>query len=72
MSIIARWTSLSPYLLSLVRIFSAFVYAQYGYAKLFAYPQSMMPDGGTAHFPTLALAAGVLECFGGKIGRAHV
>lgn len=67
MSVIAHWTSASHYLLSTLRIFSAFIYSQYGAAKLFAYPTSMMPDGGTAHFPALAFFAGTLEFFGGSL-----
>jgi hypothetical protein len=34
----ARWRSLAPYLLSLLRIVSAFLFMQFGTAKWFAFP----------------------------------
>jgi putative oxidoreductase len=61
----ARWRSWSPYLLSLLRIVSAFLFIQVGTAKLFAFPGAVMPGGGTAPAWSLAWIAGVLEAFGG-------
>src|SRR5262245_32180807 len=61
----ARWRSWSPYLLSLLRIVSAFLFIQVGTAKLFAFPGAVMPGGGTAPAWSLAWIAGVLETFGG-------
>jgi putative oxidoreductase len=61
----ARWRSWSPYLLSLLRIISAFLFMQVGTAKLFAFPGAVMPGGGTAPAWSLAWIAGVLEAFVG-------
>jgi len=60
----ARWRSWSPYLLSLLRIVSAFLFIQVGTAKLFAFPGAVMPGGGTAPAWSLAWFAGVLEVLG--------
>lgn len=60
-----RWNSLSPYLLSLLRIIAAFLFVQYGTTKLFAFPAAVMPDGGTAPLNSLAGVAGALELVGG-------
>jgi len=66
-SAISHWTSASPHLLSILRIFSAFIYTQYGGGKLLAFPASMMPDGGTARLASLAGVAGTLELIGGSL-----
>ncbi len=63
----SRWRSWAPYLLSILRIVTAFLFVQYGTAKLFAYPASIMPGGGTAPVASLAGIAGVLEAFGGVL-----
>ncbi len=65
MSITARWSSLSPYLLSVLRIIAAFLFVQIGTAKLFAFPAAIMPGGGTASPASLAGVAGILEAVGG-------
>jgi putative oxidoreductase len=62
---VARWRSWRPYLLSVVRIVFAFLFIQFGSAKLFAFPAAIMPGGGTAAAGSLAWFAGVLEVFGG-------
>ncbi|MEP6574624.1 MAG: DoxX family protein [Gemmatimonadota bacterium] len=64
-SVIARWRARAPDFLSLLRIIAAFVFMQYGSAKLFAYPASLFPDGSTVHLASLLGIAGVLETFGG-------
>jgi putative oxidoreductase len=61
----ARWRSWSPYLLSMLRIVTAFLFIQYGSAKLLAFPASIMPGGGTAPLTSLAGVAGALELIGG-------
>lgn len=61
----SRWRSWAPYLLSLVRIVLAFVFMQFGTAKLFGFPAPVMPGGGTAPLTSLAGIASVLETFGG-------
>ncbi len=63
----SRWRSWTPHLLSVLRIFAAFLFMQVGTAKLFALPGAVMPDGGTAPLGSLAGIAGVLETFGGLL-----
>jgi len=57
--------SWAPRLRSVLRIVAAFVFIQYGTAKLFAFPGAIMPDGGTAPLASLAGVAGLLETVGG-------
>jgi putative oxidoreductase len=64
-SVVSRWRSLAPYLLSIVRIVAAFLFVQVGTAKLVAFPAAVMPGGGTAAIGSLPWVAGVLETFGG-------
>ncbi|MEP6801219.1 MAG: DoxX family protein [Acidobacteriota bacterium] len=63
----ARWKSWAPYLLSVLRIVCAFMFIQYGSAKLFAIPAAVMPGGGTAPLASLPGVAGALELFGGAL-----
>jgi putative oxidoreductase len=63
----ARWSASAPYLRSILRIVAAFLFMQFGTAKLFAFPAAMMPGGGTASLATQAGVAGVLEAFGGGL-----
>ena len=65
--IAAWWTARTPYLLSLLRIVAAFLFIQFGTTKLFAWPGSVMPGGGTAQLASLPGIAGVLETFGGAL-----
>src|SRR3954465_15716094 len=64
-SLPARWRSWSPYLLSITRIVAAFLFIQFGTAKLLALPAAVMPGGGTAPLTSLAGVAGALELVGG-------
>jgi putative oxidoreductase len=52
-------------LLSVLRIVAAFLFMQYGTAKLFAFPAATLPGGGTAELASQLGVAGVLETFGG-------
>jgi putative oxidoreductase len=61
----ARWRSWAPYLLSVLRIIAAFVFMQFGSAKLLAIPAAIMPGGGTAPVMSLPGFAGSLELVGG-------
>jgi putative oxidoreductase len=63
----ARWRSWSPFLLSVLRIVSAFVFIQFGSAKVLAFPAAIMPGGGTAPLTTQAGVAGMLELVGGTL-----
>jgi putative oxidoreductase len=62
-----RWHSLSPYLLSVLRIVAAFLFIQFGTAKWFAFPASIMPDGSTVSPMSLVGVAAVLETVGGLL-----
>jgi putative oxidoreductase len=53
--------------LSVLRIVAAFVFMQFGAAKLFAFPAAIMPGGGTVPFASLLGLAGTLETFGGLL-----
>jgi putative oxidoreductase len=59
--------SWEPYLLSILRIVSAFLFIQIGSAKIFAFPAAVMPGGGTAPLASLAGVAGLLEVVGGTL-----
>ena len=61
----SRWRSAAPYLHSILRIVAAFVFTQFGTAKLFAFPGAIMPGGGTVPVASLLGLAGVLEALGG-------
>ena len=63
----ARWIGWEPYLLSILRIVSAFLFIQFGTTKIFALPGPVMPDGGTAAVGSLAWVAGALETVGGLL-----
>ena len=62
-----RWSSSAPYVLSILRIITAFLFMQIGTAKLFAFPAAVMPDGGTVALTSLAGIAGALEVGGGAL-----
>ena len=66
MTVTARWATFEPYLRSILRIIAAFLFMQFGTAKLFAYPAALMPGGAVAVL-SLPGIAGVLEAFGGAL-----
>ena len=58
-----NWTvGVSPRMLSILRLITAFLFMEHGGQKLFNYPPSAHP---MSHLPPLMLVAGVLEFFGG-------
>lgn len=59
-STLAEW---SPYVLSLFRIITGFLFLQHGTQKLFAYP--MAPPGGRPPIASLYRVAGIFEFVGG-------
>ena len=63
----ARWRSWPPNLLSILRVVAAFVFIQFGSAKLLAIPAAIMPGGGTAPLTSLPGFAGSLELVGGAL-----
>lgn len=66
-NIVTRWRSWAPYLQSILRIVAAFLFIQFGTAKLFAMPGAVVPGGGTVPLATLAGIAGLLETVGGAL-----
>ncbi len=66
-SLVVFWKSLTPRLLSILRIIVAFLFIQVGTAKLFAFPAAVMPGGGTVPVLSLIGIAGVLEVVGGAL-----
>jgi putative oxidoreductase len=66
-NIVARWRSWAPQFQSILRIVAAFLFIQFGTAKLVALPGSIMPGGGTVPVGTLAWFAGVIEAVGGTL-----
>src|SRR3989442_1651950 len=66
-SFTAKWATWEPYLLSVLRIVTAFLFMQFGMAKLFAFPAAIMPGGGTAPVVSLVGLASILETFGGVL-----
>ena len=63
--VLARWRSLAPYLLSLLRIVSAWLFLQYGTTKLFEFPASIVPGGGVVPLASLGGIGSLLELVGG-------
>jgi putative oxidoreductase len=63
----SAWLSFAPYLLSILRIVAAFVFIQFGTAKLFGFPASVMPDGSTVPLASQLGIAAALETFGGLL-----
>jgi putative oxidoreductase len=66
-SIVTRWRTWAPQLLSTLRIVAAFLFVQFGTGKVLAFPASIMPGGGTAPLASLAGVAGLLEVVGGLL-----
>jgi putative oxidoreductase len=62
-----RWRNVAPYLLSILRIVTAFLFMQFGTAKWFAFPGPIMPDGSTVSLASLVGIAAVLETLGGLL-----
>jgi putative oxidoreductase len=66
-SIVTKWKSWAPQLLSILRIVAAFLFFQFGSAKWFAFPAAIMPGGGTAPVGSLAWFASLIEVLGGGL-----
>lgn len=65
--VVVKWSALAPYVLSILRIVTAFLFVQYGTTKLFAFPAAIMPGGGTAPLASIPGFAGALEFVGGLL-----
>jgi putative oxidoreductase len=62
-----RWCAAAPYVLSTLRILSAFLFVQFGTAKWFAFPGPMIPGGGPVPLTSLAGLGAILEVVGGGL-----
>lgn len=62
----SKWISATPYLHSLLRITSAFLFMQSGTMKLFSFPMGM-PEGVTLEPFSQIWIGGILEVLGGAI-----
>jgi putative oxidoreductase len=63
----SRWQSRSHVLLGLLRLMTAFLFIQYGTAKLLGLPGPIVPDGSTVELVSLAGAASLIEMAGGAL-----
>jgi putative oxidoreductase len=66
-NLVRNWSTRAPHLLSVLRIVAAFLFMQFGTAKLFAFPAAIMPGGGTVPVASLVGVAAILETFGGLL-----
>ncbi len=66
-NVVAKWSAWAPQLRSVLRIVAAFLFVQFGTAKLIAFPAAIMPGGGTAPLGSLPGIAGLLESVGGAL-----
>ncbi len=65
--IVTRWAASGPYLHSVLRIVSGFVFMLPGAMKILAIPVGMPPDGATAEPFTQIWIGGLLELIGGAL-----
>jgi putative oxidoreductase len=66
-NLIAKWSSWSPQLRSVLRIVAALMFVVSGTMKLFAFPAGIPPAGGTAPLLSQVGIGGVLELVGGGL-----
>lgn len=64
---VTKWTTWTPYMQSILRIVSAFMFMTAGTMKLFAFPVGMSPNGGTTQLLSQTGIGGILETFGGAL-----
>ena len=60
-NVAARWRSWAPQLLSVLRIVTAFLFIQFGTAKLFALPGPLTHGGGAVPVGSLLWFAGQVD-----------
>jgi putative oxidoreductase len=65
-SVLAKWRSLAPVLLSVLRIVAGFMFLQSGTVKWFGWPMAM-PDGATVSLMSQTGIGGLLELVGGAL-----
>lgn len=66
-NIVGRWRTWAPELLSVLRIVVAFLFIQFGTAKLFALPGPLIHGGGVMPLGSLPGVAGVIELVAGLL-----
>lgn len=66
-TLLSGWRTRSHVLLGLLRLVTAFLFIQFGTAKLFALPGPLSPDGSTVEPMSLMGFAGALEMVGGGL-----
>jgi putative oxidoreductase len=66
-TLVTRWSTWGPYFQSLLRIVAALVFMSFGTMLLFAFPNGIPPNGGTAPLFSEMGLGGVLELFGGAL-----
>lgn len=66
-SIVRKWPTWAPYLLSVLRIAAAFMFIMPGTMKLFAFPAGIPPAGGTVPLMSQMGLGAILETFGGAL-----
>jgi putative oxidoreductase len=64
---VPTWSTRAPQLRSVLRIVAAFLFIQFGTAKLLAFPAAIMPGGGTVPIVSLLGLAAILESCGGLL-----
>ena len=65
-SLVAKWISWAPQLLSVLRIVSAFIFIPSGTIKLFTFPAGI-PDGGTVPLMSQMGIGALIEIVGGAL-----
>jgi len=66
-TLIARWSTWSPRVQSVLRMVAAFMFILAGMVKLFAFPAGMPPNGGTVTLMSQLGLGAILETFGGAL-----
>ena len=64
---VAKWQAMGPQFLSILRITAAGMYMLHGTMKLFAFPASIMGNGGTVTLLSQFGLGGVIETLGGTL-----
>src|SRR4030095_5129679 len=67
LTLAAKWSSVTPYLLSLLRMVAGLMLIPSATMKLFAFPAGMPPDDSTAPLMSQMWIGGVLEILGGAL-----
>ena len=66
-TLVTKWQAMGPKFHSLLRIVAAGMYMMHGTMKLFAFPESVMGNGGTVALLSQFGLGGVIETVGGAL-----